>query len=210
MTEENTPEENTLAAVGINAAISAVMSEISPVQKDKRNKQQGFDYRGIDDVYNELHSAMAKHKIFTTSEIIQRIREERQARSGGTLLYTTLRICYTFHAPDGSSVTTTVDGEGMDSGDKSSNKAMAVAHKYALLQIFMIPTQETKDSDAEHHEIQGWITEDQVADLESLLEETGANRHAFLKYIGAQSIERIQESAYKGAVAALEKKRKQA
>ncbi len=44
--------------------------------------------------------------------------------------------------------------EGMDSGDKASNKAMSAAHKYALLQVFCIPTEEPKDSENEHHEIE--------------------------------------------------------
>jgi hypothetical protein len=34
---------------------------------------------------------------------------------------------YTLYATDGSSVSAVVIGEGMDSADKSSNKAMAVA-----------------------------------------------------------------------------------
>jgi hypothetical protein len=41
----------------------------------------------------------------------------------------------------------------MDSGDKSSNKAMSVAHKYALLQAFCIPTKDIDDPDAETHEV---------------------------------------------------------
>ena len=37
----------------------------------------------------------------------------------------------------------------MDSGDKASNKAMAIAFKYACFQVFCIPTEEMKDPDAE-------------------------------------------------------------
>ena len=37
----------------------------------------------------------------------------------------------------------------MDSGDKASNKAMAIALKYAFFQVFCIPTEEMKDPDAE-------------------------------------------------------------
>ena len=37
----------------------------------------------------------------------------------------------------------------MDSGDKATNKAMAIAMKYALFQVFCIPTEEMKDPDAE-------------------------------------------------------------
>ena len=57
-----------------------------------------------------------------------------------------------FHAEDGSSIEAVVIGEGMDSGDKASNKALAVAFKYACFQVFCIPTEEMKDPDAECHE----------------------------------------------------------
>ena len=40
-------------------------------------------------------------------------------------------------------------GEGMDSGDKATNKAMAIAFKYACFQVFCIPTEEMKDPDEE-------------------------------------------------------------
>ena len=60
-----------------------------------------------------------------------------------------LKVRYTFYAEDGTSVSAVVIGEGMDSGDKASNKAMAIAMKYAFFQVFCIPTEEMKDPDAE-------------------------------------------------------------
>ena len=35
----------------------------------------------------------------------------------------------------------------MDSGDKATNKAMAIAFKYACFQVFCIPTEEMKEQD---------------------------------------------------------------
>lgn len=137
----------------IYAAMSAIMDEVGAVAKDKRNQQQGFNYRGVDDFYNALNSVMAKHKVFTTSEIMEKSREERPSKQGGVLAFTCLKIRYTFWAEDGSSVWSEVEGEGMDSGDKSSNKAMSVAHKYALLQAFCVPTQDMDDPDKEAHEL---------------------------------------------------------
>ena len=71
---------------------------------------------------------------------------------GGTILYSMLKIKYTFYAEDGTNVSAVVIGEGMDSGDKASNKAMAIAMKYAFFQVFCIPTEEMKDPDAETSE----------------------------------------------------------
>ena len=50
---------------------------------------------------------------------------------------------------DGSYVDTVNVGEAMDSGDKGMNKAMSIALKYSLLQMFLIPTEEPKDPDKE-------------------------------------------------------------
>ena len=133
----------------IYAAISAVMNEVGVVGKDKKNAQQGFKYRGIDDVMNALSPALAKNHIFVVPEVLEQTREERQTKSGGSLTYSILKIKYTFYAEDGSHVEAIVIGEGMDSGDKGSNKSMSIAFKYACFQVFCIPTEEMKDPDAE-------------------------------------------------------------
>lgn len=129
----------------IYQAIPACMADIEAIAKDRKNTSQGYQFRGIDDVYNELHAILAKHGVFTVPEVLEERSEERQTAKGGVLIYRILRIRYTFFAADGSSVTAVVVGEGMDSGDKASNKAMSVGHKYALLQVFAIPTEEAKD-----------------------------------------------------------------
>jgi hypothetical protein len=53
------------------------------------------------------------------------------------------------------------------------------------------------------------ITEDQVANIESLLDETKADRPKFLKYMAVEKISDISEASYKNAIAALERKRSQ-
>lgn len=139
--------------MSIHKKMVAIMSEIGSIGKDQTNQAQRFNYRGIDDVYNALHSIMAKHGVFSVPSVVEKSREERVNKNGTVLAFTTITMKYTFYAEDGSSVECIVEGEGMDSGDKSSNKAMAVAHKYALLQCFCIPTAEQKDPDAESYEV---------------------------------------------------------
>jgi hypothetical protein len=140
--------------MNIYETIKAVIGEIEPISKGRRNTQQGFQYRGIYDVMNELQPVMAKHGLFVVPEVIEATREERNTKSGGTLIYSILKIKYTFYADDGTSIYAVVIGEGMDSGDKASNKAMAVGMKYALLQVLCIPTEDAKDPDAESHVVQ--------------------------------------------------------
>lgn len=133
----------------IYQAITDIMSEGYAITKDKRNAQQGFQYRGIDDVLNTFQPLLAKHHVFVVPEVLDQQRQERTTGKGGSLLYSLLRMRYTFYAEDGSSVSAVVVGEGMDSGDKASNKAMSVAMKYAMFQVFCIPTEEMQDPDAE-------------------------------------------------------------
>lgn len=125
------------------------MQEGYSITKSKRNQQQGFMYRGIDDVMNTFQPLLAKYKIFVVPEVLTEYREERTTGKGATLIYSVLKVKYNFYAEDGSSISAVVIGEGMDSGDKASNKAMAVAMKYAMFQTFCIPTEEMVDPDSE-------------------------------------------------------------
>lgn len=133
--------------------INNVMSDVTAIEKGRKNEQQKYSFRGIDDMYNELHGLFAKHGLCFTSKIINAIREDKIAKSGIALIYTMLDFEFTFYALDGSSLSSVMRGEAMDSGDKASNKAASSALKYALLQMFMIPTKEDKDTESQSHEV---------------------------------------------------------
>ena len=135
--------------MNIYEAVSGIMAEGYAIGKNKKNAQQGFMYRGIDDVMNTFQPLLSKYKVFVVPEVLEQTREERVTGRGTNLLYSVLKMKYTFYAEDGTSVSAIVIGEGMDSGDKASNKAMAIAMKYALFQTFCIPTEEMKDPDAD-------------------------------------------------------------
>lgn len=140
--------------VKIYESIVAVMRDVEAIGKDRRNDAQRYQFRGIDDVYNELHSTLAKHGVFTVPRVLSERSEERLSKQGGTMIYRVLRIRFRFFAVDGSYVDAVVIGEGMDSGDKAANKAMSVAHKYAFLQVFAIPTADDKDPENDSHHVQ--------------------------------------------------------
>lgn len=141
--------------MNIYQSICAVMKDIGAVGKDSFNAQQKFKFRGIDAVMNALSPALVKNKVFVVPEILEQTREERESKNGGNLIYSICKIKYTFYAEDGSNISATVIGEGMDAGDKSTNKAMSVAFKYACFQVLCIPTEELMDEpDAECHEVE--------------------------------------------------------
>jgi len=133
--------------MNIHKAVVAVMREIGAIGKDSENVQQKYKYRSVEQVYNRVQPLFAKHGIFSYPKVVENTRETHQTAKGGTLHYAVLTVEYTFAAEDGSSISITVVGEAMDSGDKASNKAMAAAHKYAICQLLNIPY-EIVDPDA--------------------------------------------------------------
>lgn len=131
--------------MNIYESIAAVQSDVEFIGKNKQVQSGGsYKYRGVDQVLNTLHPLFAKHKVFAVPEVLEMLfREHRETKNGGAVVYQALKIKYHFYAEDGTSVTATVVGEAMDSGDKVSNKCMSVAYKYACFQILSIPTEET-------------------------------------------------------------------
>ena len=137
-------------------AIAAVMARLAKdgIGKDRRNEQQGYAFRGIDDVYNALAPILAEHQLCILPKVQSREVTERQTRSGSTLFYVNVLVDFHFvSANDGSTHVVSMPGEAMDSADKATNKAMSAAYKYACLQTFCIPTEGDNDADATTHQV---------------------------------------------------------
>jgi hypothetical protein len=137
-------------------AIAAVMHDMAAegISKNRKNQQQNYNFRGIDDVYNALAPILARHQLCMLPRVLSREVVERQTKSGGALFYTTVDAEFDLvSAVDGTAHTIRTVGEAMDSADKSSNKAMSAAYKYAAMQAFCIPTEGDNDADAVTHEV---------------------------------------------------------
>ena len=133
----------------IYQAITNVMKDIGAVGKDSTNGIDGYRYRGIDAVMNALSPALIKNGVVVVPQVLEMKREERVKKDGSGLIYSVVKVKYTFYAEDSSFVDTVVIGEGMDESDKSMNKAMSAAYKYACFQTFCIPTDEMIDSETD-------------------------------------------------------------
>ena len=137
-------------------AICAVQSELSKIgiTKDHHNKQQGYQFRGIDDCYNALSPLLAKNGLCILPRVLARTCTERQTAKGGTLFFVAVEVEFDFvAAEDGSKHVVKTFGEAMDSADKATNKAMSAAYKYAVMQAFAIPTEGDNDADAHTHDV---------------------------------------------------------
>jgi len=132
----------------IYEALAKVMGEVGVVGKSRKNTQQNYAFRGIDDVVSACQDVLVKYGVVVAPRVVEHQREVIATKSGGSMASVRLLVEHTFYALDGSSVVATTLGEAMDSGDKASNKAMSAALKYALVETLMIPTYET-DRDTE-------------------------------------------------------------
>lgn len=134
----------------IFAALAQVMERVGVVRKSKKNQQQGYDFRGVDDVVANVQQVMAECGVICVPRVIERERELIETKNGGRMASVRLLVEHVFYAKDGSSVVCTTLGEAMDSGDKASNKAMSAALKYALTETLLIPTYEAEKDTEEH------------------------------------------------------------
>jgi hypothetical protein len=204
----------------VYSAIAAVQGELAKVgiAKNRRNTQgSGYNFRGIDDVYSALSPLLAAKGLVVVPRMIERSQVERASKNGGALFYTTVKAEFDFVAvEDGSKHTACTYGEAMDSGDKSTNKAMSAAYKYAAFMTFAIPTEGDNDADATTHDVAandrntGTISKAEADELDSLAAASGADVNGLLDYVGApQHVQRLCElpaSLFAKTKAALETK----
>ena len=136
----------------IHEAILRVMRDVRAVAKDGWNPQGSFNFRGIDATVNALGPAMRVHGIVPTPEL-QSIDTEmvEVGRNRSLMRMVTVVVRYVFRGPAGDAISAVTPGEAMDSGDKAVSKAMSVAYRTALLQTFILPTQE-RDPDEDTYE----------------------------------------------------------
>ena len=183
--------------MNIFESLNKVMEDIGAIAKSSKNQTQGFMYRGVDAVMNALQPALIKHKVFVVPNVLDIRREERINAKGTTLIYSVATIQYSFYAEDGTSVSAIVVGEGMDSGDKSMNKAMSVAFKYACFQVLCIPTEEMVDPDQEsHYVVTKDITPEHKAALLAELNRTGVTVEALCQTAKVKAVDDIPDGLY--------------
>lgn len=143
--------------MNVYKAINAVQTELASIgiTKSRRNNQgNGYNFRGIDDVYNTISPLLAKHGLCILPRVLSRQCVERKSNSGGNLFFITVEMEFDLvSSEDGSKHTIKTFGEAMDSGDKATNKAMSAAYKYAAFQAFAIPTEGDNDTENHTHEV---------------------------------------------------------
>lgn len=141
--------------------IPAIIGAIAPVSKDKKNQQQGYKFRGIDDIYTALNKLLAHSSVCIIPFVKSKTESEVTTKSGGKGYRVCLEVEYHLYAKDGSSIVSCVSGEAIDYGDKATPKALSMAYKYMAFQVFCIPIEEAMDTEFATHDLVAVVPVDQ-------------------------------------------------
>jgi len=136
---------------GVYGAIAKVIGALSAdgIAKNKTNAQQGYSFRGIDDVYGALSAQLHAANLVIMPRVLRRECTEGATKSGGKQFTVVVDVEWdVVYGGDGSAHTIKTFGEAMDSADKATNKAMSAAYKYMAIMLFCIPVEGLPDADA--------------------------------------------------------------
>lgn len=129
--------------IPVHQAMEAVMRELTGISKEGTNTHQGYKFRGIDQVMDALHEPLCNHHVVMLPEYEIVTEEDRETLNADGVAkfsrFVSVQASFTFVGPMGDSLKVSTVGSASDTADKATNKAMAAALKYAVLQTFMVP-----------------------------------------------------------------------
>lgn len=206
--------------LNIYQRINEVRKKVNYAKKDKEVAGQNYKAVTHDAVTALVRNHLIDQGVLIVPRLISSVMNEVGKTAKGSTIYRYEgKYEVDFINCDSPEDRITVPGEAHanDSGDKAPGKATSYATKYAMLKLFSIETGEGDEGRVEPYEQQqrDKITDKQAADLSALIDDVGADREAFMKYIAqdkfiaSASLEDIPVRSYQGLVKMLEAKRKQ-
>lgn len=197
-------------ALHVLTGIQQVMKAFSEhgIGKNRKNEQQGFKFRGIDDVINRLSQHLVDANLVIVPRVTSRDVQERVNSRGNPLFYVTVNVEFNVISTiDNSNIVCVVPGEAMDSGDKATNKALSIAYKYMAFQLFAIPVDE--DPDATTHTLKSQVktlSPDEQDVVRKLCEQADFTTERICEIVGVTGIELIPQSKLPEITTNLQKK----
>ena len=140
------------AAKSLPEAMARVMEQVGYVQKTGTiNIGGSYKFAGEASFIAAVRPELVKQQIVVAPVDMQPLFMDVFAGKSGPQNRVVLRVTWRFtHAPTGQTLDVVTCGEGIDSGDKATNKAMTGAMKYALRQAFVIETGNDPDETPSH------------------------------------------------------------
>jgi hypothetical protein len=123
------------------AAKLAVMEKVRRVEKTRRmvSANGGYQYAGAEEIISEIRPAMVLNGLTIApvrSELV--LQDKLHLASNKAMTHSVLKVTFRLSHSSGQYEEIETFGEAADSMDKSINKCMTAALKYALLQTFLL------------------------------------------------------------------------
>jgi len=130
----------------IYTALNEVMKQVGYVQKTKAGNLS-YTYAGEAALIAAIRPHFVDNGIVVHPLEVKTINQDNYMTANNKLMNrTAVVIVYRFaHAESDTHIDVAVTGEGSDMGDKSANKALTGAYKYALRQTLLIETGDDPD-----------------------------------------------------------------
>lgn len=186
--------EDRKAERDFNAAIAAFQAEVPQIVRGRRGAHD-IMYAPLDDILKTIQPLL-------TAEGLS-VRFSTEMLDSKTLR----AICTVSHISghsEASEMTVPVDDKMVANSSQKMGSANSYAKRYALANALNLAFMENDNDATNLHEK---ITEDQATFISDLIEETGADKRRFLKWLSVLAVEDIPAKYYEQAVAELEAKR---
>ncbi len=141
----------------VHVLLGEVLAELPAIGKGSKAPAAmgGYAFRGIEDVLNALNPILSEKGLFVVPHDVVFLGEENHPTSGGKAQYNVrLIVKYRWYGPLGDFVESAACGEGSDSGDKATQKALTSAFKYMLFETLCISTEDGANSDIDRGHVQ--------------------------------------------------------
>jgi hypothetical protein len=125
--------------MNLHQKILQIMREVQRIQKDDHVEFKTTKYKALSE---EKVTSIMREKMIDYSLVVYPIKQDWSRQGNITHVYVTYRLVDT---ESGDSIEIVSCGDGADTQDKGSGKAMTYAFKYMWLRTFAIPTGEDPD-----------------------------------------------------------------
>jgi hypothetical protein len=182
------------------------------IEKDKKNVQQNYVFRGIDDVHNAMSPALTEANLCIIPRLLSSETKEGKTGTGKPVFTVKVSVAYDIvSSEDGSMHTAVVGGEAMDMQDKATNKAMSMAYKYMAIQTFSIPTKGLDDADGQNIGLVSGMDESALCDWLAKIEQASTMDELKASYTTAYGVANTaKDSAAMSAILQAKNARKKA
>ena len=135
--------------VALLAKLSKIMEATGYLQKDKKNKFDGYMYLSEQKIKEHFSDLLVEHKVMFLPKETRVVRSEATTtNTGKPSRLTEVESFYAFvDVETGYEINGMISGQGEDRSDKGIYKAMTGALKYVFINTFLVPAGDDPEND---------------------------------------------------------------